>query len=111
MTAARVAIRRVRFKSGGELRLMPDRRDAGRAKIESLIREALDAQGEVVGFALVAWDTGTRSVSTSWSGASNPIPSVLMPDFVRNRLLAECIGTWTIDIINEAHGFPPDDTG
>lgn len=54
MTAARVAIRRVRFKSGGEVHLLPGSRNAGRAKVERAVREALDAQGEVVGFAFVA---------------------------------------------------------
>lgn len=50
-------------------------------------------------------------MSTSWSGPGSPIPTIMAPDFVRNRLLAEVIGGWTIDVINGVEDQSPDDAG
>ena len=51
----------------------------------------------VVGFALVIWDADGGSSATVRAGAGSTIPSIAMPDFVRNRLLAAKINEWGKD--------------
>ena len=103
---ARVRIRRVRFKSGGELHLLPDRRDAVRGRVERNIRDALDTQDDIAGYAFVAWGANSDSTTTHWAGSQSAIPTILIPDFVRNRLLASQIIKWTLDSVS---GFDPGD--
>ena len=47
-----------------------------------------------VGFALVLWDVegGSNAVCRAYPGSS--IPSIAIPDFCRNRLLASKIAEW-----------------
>ena len=79
-----------------------------RKNIEKRFRAVLDAHGEdICGFALVVWGSDTRS--TADLGVKihdgSVIPEILIPDFVRNRLLAVKIEQWTIDELNP----PPTD--
>lgn len=82
-----------------------------RAAIEKRIRAVLDAQGDdICGFALVVWASDTRS--TADLGAKvhdgSVIPEILIPDFVRNRLLAVKIEEWTVDTVR-GYVAPSDD--
>jgi hypothetical protein len=83
-----------------------------RANIERRIRDALDAHGpKVCGFALVVWGEDGRS--TADLGTHTPesgmvIPEILVPDFVRNRLLACKIEDWTLDSVR-GYQAPPED--
>lgn len=78
-------------------------KDEDRALIEKLVRNVFDShRGGFAGFALVVWapdgastaDMGMKSID---QGAQ--IPSMLIPDFVRNRLLGMKIEEWAVDTI------------
>ena len=74
-----------------------------RAEAEQRIRRALDAMGdeaELSGFVFMAWDKNISSVAFT-AVHDGLLPAILVPDFVRNRLLAQQIEKWTIDTINE----------
>ena len=87
-----------------------------RAHIERRIRDVLDAHGsDIRGFALVVWakdgmstaDFGHQALK---DGETGPImPDILIPDFVRARLLALKIEEWAVDTIRGNHQKPPDD--
>lgn len=84
-------LRSVRFKNGGELRVMPST-DPGNAEVKRKALEALDAmRAPIVGLALVAWSEDNGSVAQINVGAESRVPFILVPDFVRNRLLANGI--------------------
>jgi len=107
--SARVAIRRVRFKSGGEVHLLQPTQDRGRAHVERQVRDCLDMTDDVAGAAFVVWSADGGSTASIYTSSASRIPSILVPDFVRNRLLAMKIIDWTIDDINTSNGFLPDD--
>lgn len=79
-----------------------------RANIEKRIRAVLDVHGDdICGFGLVVW--GSKGSSTADLGTKQPdqgaiIPEILIPDFIRNRLLAVKIEDWTVDTVR---GFIP----
>ena len=79
-----------------------------RRLIEHRIRSVLDAHGDDLrGFALVVW--GSDGTSTADSGVRNTgnqtvIPPILIPDFVRNRLLGMTIEQWAIEAIKPPSG-------
>lgn len=81
---------------GPEL-LRPDV-DEKRQHIERAVREMLDqhcADGELAGFCFMIWDTDCKSTATS-ANMGGHIPSVVIPDFVRNRLLQQRIEDWAV---------------
>lgn len=58
--------------------------------------DGMEADGRsVVGFALVMWDAegGSDAACRAYPGSS--IPSIAIPDFARNRLLARKIEEWS----------------
>jgi hypothetical protein len=83
-----------------------------RRLIEKRIRAVLDAHGsDFTGFALVVWGpTGRSTADLGVDSASSKtiIPEILVPDFVRNRLLAVKIEDWTVDTIR-GYQAPSDD--
>lgn len=94
-------LRAVRFKDGREIRVMRST-DDGNAEIKRRVSQAVDALSEpVVGVALVAWSENNGSVAHVYVGDDSRIPFILVPDFVRNRLLANAIEKWTIDTLDE----------
>lgn len=98
---ARVAIRRVRFKAGGEVHLLRQSADDARARALRDVRMCLDGQKEVAGFAFVVWGDAD-STAAHWAGPESTIPAILIPDYVRNRLLAMQIERWTLDTFNNS---------
>lgn len=86
-----------------------------RVYIERRLRGVLDAHGsDLRGFALVVWakdgmstaDFGSQSLK---DGEVGPIlPDILIPDFVRSRLLALKIEEWAVDTIRGNHPEPDD---
>jgi hypothetical protein len=56
----------------------------------------------LAGFAVVVW--GKDGTISSMLRSDGRIPGILVPDLVRNKLLAERIEDWTIDTINSASG-------
>ena len=55
----------------------------------------------------MVWASDGTSTSKCLSRVNSPIPSILIPDFVRNKLLAEKIEAWTIDSLNYPAPIPP----
>lgn len=95
---ARCRIGKVTLKRDGPVVLLRKPRN-NRQAVEDHIRGCLDPQGpDIAGFAFVVWGSDMRSTATLqvWE---NPIPSALVPDFVRNRLLADRIETWTLETL------------
>ena len=100
MTAARVRIRTATLKSNG-LRIVCLKNGHERTydSIMSEMRELLDSMREhsqpAVGFAIVAWSADTMSWATARSYPGSSIPAIMVPDFVRERLMAERINEWS----------------
>ena len=96
-------LRSVRYKDGrGELRVMPDHRASDKALIERRVRALLDAHhanSDTAGFAMVLWGADGSSTCDMGAGKRSNIPYILIPDFVRNRLLAAKIIDWAADDI------------
>ena len=105
MRAARLRVKRWKPK-GSHLWVTvlhkPDALDRERA-VRRYVDDALIAQArdghEIVGFAFMVWDHRGTSVATAYN-MDGHIPAILIPDFVRNRLLAGKIEQWTIDTLN-----------
>lgn len=98
-------LRSVRLKSGGgEIRVMPGptRDDDLRYAERRLLETIRSTQGRVAGFAMVAWSPDNGSVSVLTVNEGSKIPSIMVPDFVRNRLLAAQIEAWTLDTLAAA---------
>ena len=96
---ARMRIRAVRFKDGGEVRLLrtPSVEDDKRF-VEKRIKAALAThQDRVAGFAFVVWGPDNGSAALLSVNDLSKIPSILAGDFVRNRLLASTIEGWTME--------------
>lgn len=75
-----------------------------RVQVDIEVKHVLDTHSahdsDIAGFAFMVWDKeGASTVKAlRFTGA---IPTILIPDFVRNRLLAETSEDWTIETINE----------
>ncbi len=105
MSVARTRIGRVTMKNGGaDVRVLRPRSDGDRAKIDYLIRtafERFESYGmEVAGMALVIWSDNGSSTCCSHRGERDHIPTLLVPDFVRNCLLSSRIEQQAIALIN-----------
>jgi hypothetical protein len=97
----KIKLRSVRFKNGGELRLLPSLRRLTSDVVGASIDKHLAAHGgDIAGYAFVVWgaDMGSTVVLDV---DRNPIPSALIPDFVRNCLLAYRIETWTLETLSD----------
>lgn len=95
---ARLRVRSVRFKDGGaSLTVLRTKLPDMRALLRTTCGEVLEGQSNVVGFTIVAWGADGGSTAATRVSDGSSIPSILVPDFVRNRLLAERIEMWTID--------------
>ena len=90
-------LRSIRYKDGrGSLRVVPDFRDKDRPIVEAHIKQMLDIQGnDIAGFAFVVWGADKRAMAYSSSNSRSVIPPIMVPDFVRERLLAEKIMEWS----------------
>jgi hypothetical protein len=100
--ASRLRLRSVRFKDGREIKVF--RRDTRNYRADFLhcCKVVVDAQGEdLAGFALVVWGADLSSTSDCKVGQGSTIPSILVADFVRNRLLAQRIEDWTIERLEQ----------
>lgn len=101
MKTSTLRLRRVRYKNGKQIEVFrsPTPED-DRRFVEARIREVLDGHNDrIAGVAIVVWAPDSGSTALMSVNNSSAIPSILVPDFVRNRLLAERIEAWTIDAI------------
>lgn len=93
-------LRSVRMKSGGgEIRVMhgPTAQSDARhvsGRIERLI-EVHDQR--IAGFAIVVWAPSGASTALTSVNEASKVPAIMVPDFVRNRLLADTIERWVRD--------------
>jgi hypothetical protein len=92
-------IRSVRDKASGfVLHRLPNRSDEARISflrdMRGLIDEVQRDGRAMVGYAVVLWDADLGSSASLRCGQGSTIPSIAMPDFVRNRLLAMKINEW-----------------
>lgn len=101
MKTSTLRLRAVRFKNGGEIRVLPQntREDDIRFVRERVERVIEVHNGRVAGMAVVVWAPDNSSTVTLTVNDSSKIPSIMVPDFVRNRLLAERIESWTLEDI------------
>lgn len=91
----------VRWKSGGTLIPLKTPKCDLRHLAEQTIRDVVKAASSpIAGFALVTWQADGASIAVCKVGGASGIPSIMVPDFVRNRLLAQRIESWTIETIN-----------
>lgn len=92
MRQSMLRLRSVRWKNGGEIRLLPAPTDR-RVLIQEKIRDLLSRHDTpVTGFAFVAWssDGGSSAIYA----AGEPLLTMQIPDFVRERLMAEAVLKW-----------------
>jgi hypothetical protein len=90
-------LRSVRFKNGGEVRLL-------RPKVDVSVRESFDrtverAKGlgrpeEMAGFAIVTWSRDGRAFVNFQNGSASPIMAGQVSSYVRDVLLAETGARW-----------------
>lgn len=96
--SARVRIGRVKLKRDGKVVLLRKPEDH-RAAIADCVNSILNGHGtDIAGMAFVVWGSDMQSTA-DMKVFGNPIPTMLVPDFVRNRLLAERIETWTLEAL------------
>lgn len=95
---ARLRLRSVKLKSGGgEIRVLHGTtRDDEARYAEDRLKKVIAAHDErIAGFAMVVWAPDGASTALTVVNETSKMPSILVPDFVRNRLLADTIERWT----------------
>lgn len=99
-------LRSVRLKDGGaEVHVMrggDPRAGFALERCRAVVSQHLRDGAEIAGFAVVVWGTFGESTCCMHCEDGRPFPSILAPDFVRNRLLADRIERWTLETV-----FPP----
>ncbi len=68
-------------------------------RIDSVVEMHTDSC-KVNGFVVMIWDNDGTSTCDAVNFEGN-IPGILIPDFVRNRLLAQKIETWTLETLRD----------
>lgn len=111
MNAARIRVRRYKPK-GSDLWVVcihESAMNSVRAEVLTRCREAILLHGddEIAGFAIVVWDKNSESTA-DLENFSGHIPSGLIPDYVRNLLLAERLESWAVARVKRLLGLPPD---
>lgn len=85
---------KISLKSGGEVRLLGAAPDGVRARVEKRLRSCLDEMDdEIVGYAFVVWSSDGTSVADLEITDASRLPRSLVPEFVKQRLVAETVGT------------------
>ena len=108
MDAARTRIGKITLKRGGAVQLLRRPVSVERQCIEQDIRDVLDAHGgDFAGYAIVVWAPNSDSTASARSGQDSRIPTIMVPDFVRNRLLAERIEEWSVRAVMRKLGYTP----
>lgn len=103
-------IRSVRFKSGGEVRLL---REVDYRERDYLMRDArtvLEDQKDLAGYAIVAWGQDMSSTTTAFAGPRSRIPTMMVPEFVKSELLSYRIKRRAVETMDAHLGIiSPDD--
>jgi hypothetical protein len=73
--------------------------DFARAHVLGEVKDIVNAHGDagcnIAGFAFVIWASDNASTATVRCGPLSTIPSVAMPEFIKQRLLAAKIEEWS----------------
>lgn len=97
---------RLKGSNLAEVVLLKSTPDNRRVMTLQNVHAVLAAHGDDLdGFAFVVWARDNRSTCAAVGGTS--MPSILAPDFVRNRLLANRISNWTQEDVFERLGYGP----
>lgn len=109
MTDSGLRLRRVRFKSGGSLEMLPSKSGGDRAWVQRRINIALDQHGDdnLAGFGFVVWGFDNASTAVQGVAPGSPVSTVVAPDFVRNRLLLETAERWSVNTVLDIMGYGP----
>jgi hypothetical protein len=103
-------IRAVRFKSGGEVRVLNAGRELHHAKVLQALRDEVEWVTEkhdcLAGFALVAWGADTKTSTEVVLAKSSPILRYQVPTFVASCIQRELAERDTKGIVNRALGIP-----
>lgn len=89
-------LRRIRFKSGGEIRVLPPRRNeiAERfATSANRLKADTDITPRMAGYALVAWSADGYTY-IDWQCGGPPVTTGDIPRYVHDVLVVELARTW-----------------
>ena len=92
-------IRTVRDKKTGfTLHVLRSEADSSRIAFlrdaRTLVDKFRDGAGSIAGFAVVLWDAELQSNAMLRASERSQIPSIAMPEFIKNRLLTAKIEEW-----------------
>ncbi len=109
--AFRTRIRAVRFKSGGEVRLLPSQRELQHNKIVGILKDSVRSylelyEGRMAGFALVVWDVDMRSSATLRMTPTSQVNTTQAPAFVGERLRREVSIDDAEEAVRDMFGIP-----
>ena len=90
MRPFRTRIRAVRFKSGGELRLLPPPGVKTHAECMDHLSNAVETYDqlyadELVGYFLVVWDAKRNSTTSTFTSPGDPFSSAELPNWLAAR--------------------------
>lgn len=92
---ARTRIGNVKWKTDGKIVVLPQ---AGRKAGDNFKKQAMGMAAQftddMAGFAIVIWGKDKSSVAAIETGEPVVIPSIMVPDFVRERLMARLVMNW-----------------
>ena len=90
-------LRRIRYKDGRTLDVLRSRtKQQDRVDVEYAVRRVLDGHDDrIAGMAFVVWTHDGASTADVKCYDPAPIPKVLVPDFVRERLRTEIAERFT----------------
>jgi hypothetical protein len=104
-------IRAVRFKSGGEVRVLPSGREAKHAELASKIKRYAHRMteiyaGELAGFIMVAWSVGGESSVGMVNSRFSPMNTSQLPSFLAERVSRAHGEDDAAGIVREMLGIP-----
>ncbi len=109
-------IRAVRFKNGGEVRLLASSRETNAQKtfqdltyVVDWYRKANQYGNDLAGYVVFVWDTQGRSNCSLRNAATSPFARDQLPTIVAERVRRRICESDAMDIVNYALGFPKED--
>lgn len=92
-------IRSVRKKGqefGPKLMIFPNQGEIMRRRVLDQVKEVLSGHGDdIAGMAFVVWASDNGSTASLRGGPSSSVPIIAMPEFIKQRLIAEKIDDWS----------------
>lgn len=107
-------IRAVRFKAGGEVRVMPSAVEAEARKAQATLADAHRTYSTVyakdlAGYAMVVWDHKGRHSVSYCTALSSPYGRSQLPVFLAETVRLAAAGQDAGDIVKRMLGVPTDD--